>query len=258
MLTSATLSTGGDFKHFIRNLGFDAAATRTFLCESPFNYWEQGCFYLPEMPPPANNTDVHTRNVVEAAWPLIDAARGRTFLLCTSLAAVERAAQLLAVKLAANGRDYPLFVQNTAPKGALLQAFRKAGNGILIGSMSFWEGVDVRGDALSLVVIDKLPFASPDDPVSSGRSKFLKSIGRSPFMDMVLPDAVIALKQGAGRLIRSEKDRGMFMLCDTRVVEKGYGEIVLKSLPEFFRTRRLEKALKFFLQRDAYFSGLYR
>ena len=190
-------------------------------------------------------------------WPLIEAAGGRTFLLCTSLAAVDYAAELLRARLEANGNRYPLFVQGDRPKGALIEAFREAGNGILVGSMSFWEGVDVQGESLSLVVIDKLPFASPDDPISAAKSEWLRQKGVHPFVAMTLPSAVIALKQGAGRLIRSETDRGMFVLCDVRVTQKGYGKIVLASLPDFFRTRRREKALSFFLQPDRYREGLY-
>ena len=231
--------------------------TPAFSWPSPFNYWEQGCFYLPELPAPANNTKEHTQRVVECVWPLIEAAGGRTFLLCTSLAAVDYAAELLRARLEANGNRYPLFVQGDKPKGALIEAFREAGNGILVGSMSFWEGVDVQGESLSLVVIDKLPFASPDDPISAAKSEWLRQKGVHPFVAMTLPSAVIALKQGAGRLIRSETDRGMFVLCDVRVTQKGYGKIVLASLPDFFRTRRKEKALSFFLQPDRYREGLY-
>lgn len=256
IFTSATLSAGGDFKHFRGQLGLPEE-TPAFSWPSPFNYWEQGCFYLPELPAPANNTKEHTQRVVECVWPLIEAAGGRTFLLCTSLAAVDYAAELLRARLEANGNRYPLFVQGDKPKGALIEAFREAGNGILVGSMSFWEGVDVQGESLSLVVIDKLPFASPDDPISAAKSEWLRQKGVHPFAAMTLPSAVIALKQGAGRLIRSETDRGMFVLCDVRVTQKGYGKIVLASLPDFFRTRRREKALSFFLQPDRYREGLY-
>lgn len=256
IFTSATLSAGGDFRHFLGQLGLPEE-TPAFTWASPFNYWEQGCFYLPSLPAPANNTEEHTSRVIETVWPLIQAAGGRTFLLCTSLAAVKKAAELLSARLEANQSPYPLFVQGDRPKGALIEAFREAGNGILVGSMSFWEGVDVKGDSLSLVVIDKLPFASPDDPISAAKSEWLRSQGYHPFVSLVLPSAIIALKQGAGRLIRSETDRGMFVLCDVRAVEKNYGKTILQSLPDFFRTRRPEKALSFFLQPERYREGLY-
>ena len=256
VFTSATLSSGGDFSLFKKELGLPEGDAYTW--ESPFRYWEQGCFYLPLLPAPANNTLEHTGNVIEKAWPLINAAGGRTFVLCTSLAAVEEAARLLAKKLEANGSPYPLLVQGEQPKGALIEAFRAHGNAVLVGSMSFWEGVDVRGDALSLVVIDKIPFAPPTDPVAAARSKAIRDRGGNPFGELTLPEAVISLKQGAGRLIRSEDDRGMLMLCDPRIVEKRYGATVLKSLPDFFRTRREEKALEFFLSPGRFAEGLYR
>lgn len=257
VFTSATLSSGGDFTHFKTELGLDESC-EALTWESPFRYWEQGCFYLPKIPAPANNTLEHTRRVVDAVWPLIRAAGGRTFLLCTSLAAVEEAARCLVPKLEANGYPFPLLVQGTRPKMALIEEFRSAGNAILVGSMSFWEGVDVKGDALSLVVIDKIPFAPPNDPVSAARSEAIRERGGNPFFLMTLPEAVIALKQGAGRLIRSETDRGMLVLCDPRIVDKAYGKTVIKSLPDFFKTRREEKALEFFLAPDRYNDGLYR
>ena len=255
VFTSATLSSAGDFTHFAIETGVPEALTASW--ESPFNYWEQGCFYLPQLPPPLNTIE-HAGRVVDAAWPLVCAAKGRTFFLCTSLAAVEKVAEELKALLDHAGNPYPLFVQGDMPKGALIDAFREHGNAILVGSMSFWEGVDVRGEALSLVVIDKLPFTPPDDPVFEARSDALKKQGRSPFSLMQLPEAVIALKQGSGRLIRSESDRGVFMLCDSRVVEKSYGKTILKSLPDFFRTRSLEKALEFFRNPEAWKRSLYR
>ena len=225
--------------------------------ESPFVYWEQGCFYLPNLPAPANNTLEHAGRVVEAAWPLINAAGGRTFVLCTSLAAVNRAADLLEAKLKANRSPWPLLVQGEMPRATLIEEFRRRGNAILVGSMSFWEGVDVRGDALSLVVIDKIPFAPPDDPITTARCDAIRASGGNPFFEYSLPEAIIALKQGAGRLIRSETDRGVLMLCDSRVAEKPYGKRILKSLPDFYRTRRAEKAIEFFLNPTAYYEGLY-
>ena len=256
VFTSATLSCAGRFDLFKQRLGIGECVERTW--ESPFNYWEQGCFYLPQMPPPANNTAVHTHNVIEKVWPLINAAGGRTFVLCTSLAAVRAAADELQARLEANGNPYPLFVQGDGPKMRLIEEFRAHGNAVLVGSMSFWEGVDVKGEALSLVVIDKIPFAPPNDPVMMARSRAVEASGRRPFDEITLPEAVITLKQGAGRLIRSEGDRGMLVICDPRILNKGYGKVVRDSLPDFYCTRREEKALEFFLNPERFREGLYR
>ena len=256
VFTSATLSSAGRFDLFKQRLGIGECVERTW--ESPFNYWEQGCFYLPQMPPPANNTAVHTHNVIEKVWPLINAAGGRTFVLCTSLAAVRAAADELQARLEANGNPYPLFVQGDGPKMRLIEEFRAHGNAVLVGSMSFWEGGDVKGEALSLVVIDKIPFAPPNDPVMMARSRAVEASGRRPFDEITLPKAVITLKQGAGRLIRSEGDRGMLVICDPRILNKGYGKVVRDSLPDFYCTRREEKALEFFLNPERFREGLYR
>ena len=256
VFTSATLSSAGRFDLFKQRLGIGECVERTW--ESPFNYWEQGCFYLPQMPPPANNTAVHTHNVIEKVWPLINAAGGRTFVLCTSLAAVRAAADELQARLEANGNPYPLFVQGDGPKMRLIEEFRAHGNAVLVGSMSFWEGVDVAGDACRLVVIDKIPFAPPNDPVMMARSRAVEASGRRPFDEITLPEAVITLKQGAGRLIRSEGDRGMLVICDPRILNKGYGKVVRDSLPDFYCTRREEKALEFFLNPERFREGLYR
>lgn len=256
VFTSATLSSAGRFDLFKQRLGIGECVERTW--ESPFNYWEQGCFYLPQMPPPANNTAVHTHNVIEKVWPLINAAGGRTFVLCTSLAAVRAAADERQARLEANGNPYPLFVQGDGPKMRLIEEFRAHGNAVLVGSMSFWEGVDVKGEALSLVVIDKIPFAPPNDPVMMARSRAVEASGRRPFDEITLPEAVITLKQGAGRLIRSEGDRGMLVICDPRILNKGYGKVVRDSLPDFYCTRREEKALEFFLNPERFREGLYR
>lgn len=256
VFTSATLSSAGRFDLFKQRLGIGECVERTW--ESPFNYWEQGCFYLPQMPPPANNTAVHTHNVIEKVWPLINAAGGRTFVLCTSLAAVRAAADELQARLEANGNPYPLFVQGDGPQMRLIEEFRAHGNAVLVGSMSFWEGVDVKGEALSLVVIDKIPFAPPNDPVMMARSRAVEASGRRPFDEITLPEAVITLKQGAGRLIRSEGDRGMLVICDPRILNKGYGKVVRDSLPDFYCTRREEKALEFFLNPERFREGLYR
>ena len=266
LFTSATLSTGGkagaantaaDFGHYLREVGLSPEECRAEQWPSPFNYWEQGVFYLPDLPPPERNTIEHVERVVEAAWPLIVAAGGKTFFLCTSIAGMERAADLLEDKIKTNGLDYPLLVQNEMPRNALIEEFRRRGNAVLVGSMSFWEGVDVRGDALSLVVIDKIPFTPPDDPVTNARCEAIRASGKHPFFVHSVPEAVISLKQGAGRLIRSETDRGVFMLGDSRVLTKGYGKTVLASLPDFYKTRQLGKVLTFFADPERFREDLY-
>jgi ATP-dependent DNA helicase DinG len=167
-------------------------------------------------------------------------------MLCTTLRAVDRISAKLRDVIEARGWNYPLLVQGDASRTELLDRFRAYGNAILVGSQSFWEGVDVRGDALSLVVIDKLPFAPPDDPVLSARLDALTKKGLSPFAVHQLPQAVITLKQGAGRLIRAETDRGVLMICDTRLVDKPYGRRIWQSLPPFKRTREIEVVREFF------------
>jgi ATP-dependent DNA helicase DinG len=146
----------------------------------------------------------------------------------------------------AEASELPLLIQGTATRRALLDEFRRAGNAVLVGSVSFWEGIDVRGEALSLVVIDKLPFAPPDDPVVEARIRRLRAVGRNPFTEFQLPQAVTLLQQGVGRLIRDERDRGVLMILDDRLLAKSYGRIVLASLPPFARTRAEEEACAFF------------
>ena len=194
---------------------------------------------------PAPQSPQFTDAVVQTALPLIEAAGGRAFLLCTTLRAVQRASDLLYEAFAERGLELPLLVQGQASRTELLDRFRELGNAVLVGSQSFWEGVDVRGEALSLVIIDKLPFAPPDDPVLAARMEVLQKKGLSPFAVHQLPHAVITLKQGAGRLIRSESDRGVLVICDTRLVEKPYGRQIWQSLPPFKRTREAETVVHF-------------
>ena len=243
ILTSATLSVGGDFSHLKTRLGIDEADT---LCvDSPFDYPRQGVLYVPQGLP-APNTPAFTEAVVEAALPVLERSRGRAFILFTSLRALERARSLLFDAFRFRGWDYPLLVQGDAPKNELLARFQQAGNAVLLGSQSFWEGVDVPGDALSVVVIDKLPFQPPDDPVVAARIAHLEKNGGKPFMDYQLPHAAITLKQGAGRLIRTETDRGVLMICDTRLADKPYGRLLLNALPPMTRTRKLAVVERFF------------
>ena len=243
IFTSATLAVLGDFAHYRAEQGLSEAETGFW--ESPFNYPEQALLYAPSgLPDP--NAPEFTDRVVDAAWPVIKAAGGRAFFLCTSLRAMRRVHAELEDKLNAEGLDFPLRLQGEGSKTDLLDRFRKLGNAILVGSQSFWEGVDVRGDALSLVIIDKLPFAPPDDPVLSARIDEMKKQGRNAFMEYQLPRAVISVKQGAGRLIRDESDRGVLMICDPRLITKPYGKRVWRSLPPMRRTRSLNDVIAFF------------
>ncbi|WP_120291193.1 ATP-dependent DNA helicase [Paraburkholderia sp. BL23I1N1] len=243
IFTSATLSVRGDFTHYAAQMGLNAK--RSMTLPSPFDYSTQGLLYVPRnLPQPSSPT--FTDAVFDAALPAIEASGGGVFMLCTTLRAVDRISTKLRDTIEARGWDYPLLVQGDASRTELLERFRAYGNAILVGSQSFWEGVDVRGDALSLVVIDKLPFAPPDDPVLSARLDALTKKGLSPFAVHQLPQAVITLKQGAGRLIRAETDRGVLMICDTRLVDKPYGRRIWQSLPPFKRTREIEVVREFF------------
>ncbi|MCP4701606.1 MAG: ATP-dependent DNA helicase [Gammaproteobacteria bacterium] len=243
VFTSATLSVAGNFSHFCNELGVVDARTERW--ESPFDFSRSALFYVPQgMPEPRNSG--FTQATVNAALPILAASRGRAFLLFTSHRALQEAAELLENKKL----DFPLLVQGSMPRNELLAQFRTLGNAILLGTGSFWEGVDVRGEALSCVIIDKLPFASPGDPVMEARIKHMRNNGGNPFMDYQLPQAAIALKQGTGRLIRDVTDRGVLVLCDPRLVSKPYGRVFLDSLPPMPKTRRLEKVQAFFANDD--------
>ncbi|WP_253547347.1 ATP-dependent DNA helicase [Herbaspirillum rubrisubalbicans] len=248
IFTSATLAVKKDFNHYAAQMGLWNAPAQSW--PSPFNYGEQGILYVPQHLPQPNSFE-YTDAVIDAALPTIEAAGGRCFFLCTTLRAVNRAAERLRTEFAARGHDFPLFVQGEAGRTELLDRFRAAGNGVLIGSQSFWEGVDVRGDALSLVIIDKLPFSPPDDPVLAARISEMEKQGLNGFVHHQLPAAIINLKQGAGRLIRDEGDRGVLMICDPRIITKNYGRRIWQSLPPFKRTRELEVVQAFFREQDA-------
>ncbi|MEI5997722.1 ATP-dependent DNA helicase [Paraburkholderia bengalensis] len=243
VFTSATLSVRGDFTHYAAQMGLNSR--RSMTLPSPFDYGVQGLLYVPRnLPQPSS--PMFTDAVFDAALPAIEASGGGVFMLCTTLRAVDRIASKLRDVIESRGWNMPLLVQGDASRTELLDRFRSYGNAILVGSQSFWEGVDVRGDALSLVIIDKLPFAPPDDPVLSARLDALTKKGLSPFAVHQLPQAVITLKQGAGRLIRSETDRGVLMICDTRLVDKPYGRRIWQSLPPFKRTREIDVVREFF------------
>ncbi|UCV30460.1 ATP-dependent DNA helicase [Ferribacterium limneticum] len=246
IFTSATLAVQGKFHHYCAELGLGEPDSACW--HSPFDYDKQAILYAPlGMPDP--NAWNYTDAVVDAAWPAVKAANGGAFFLCTSLRAMRRTHELLKTKLEDENIDMPLLVQGEGSKNDLLQRFRHHGNSILVGSQSFWEGVDVRGEALSLVVIDKIPFAPPDDPVLSARIEQMKKEGRNAFMEYQLPRAVINVKQGAGRLIRDENDKGVLMMCDPRLISKPYGRRVWQSLPPMKRTRELQVVLDFFAHR---------
>jgi len=237
IFTSATLSVAGEFGHYARQLGLDDPVALSLA--SPFDYAHQALCFLPRGLPDPNTPD-YTERVVATAREVLVASRGRAFLLFTSHRALRRAAELLA------DLPFPLFVQGTAPRHQLLTEFRASGNGVLLGAASFWEGVDVAGEALSCVIIDKLPFAAPDDPVLEARLSALREAGGNPFVEWQIPAAVIALKQGAGRLIRDVADRGVLVLCDPRLTTRAYGKLFLRSLPPMPVTRDLAQVQAFF------------
>jgi ATP-dependent DNA helicase DinG len=244
IFTSATLAVGGSFAHFTRELGLEDAAARSW--PSPFAFEEQALLYVPRGLPANPNDSEYVDAVVDAAYPVLRASRGRAFLLFTSLRALRRARELLEARLFRDGDPYPLLVQGNGSRSELLARFRALGNAVLLGSQTFWEGVDVRGEALSLVVIDKLPFAPPDDPVLAARIEAVRARNGNPFTELQLPQAVLQLKQGAGRLIRDETDRGVLMLCDPRLTSKAYGRQILKSLPPMRLTKSLSDVEDFF------------
>ena len=241
VFTSATLSVGEGFGHIAARLGLESPTT--LLVPSPFDWPRQALCYLPTRMPQPSDRD-YTWAVIDAVRPVLQASGGRAFILFASHRALREAAELLREE-----GEWPLFVQGEAPRHELLQRFRESGNGVLLGAASFREGVDVAGAALSVVVIDKLPFAAPDDPVFEARLDAIRRAGGNPFRDEQLPQAVIALKQGVGRLIRSEHDRGVLVLCDPRLTQKSYGAVFLESLPPFASTRDPVDV-------DAFFEGI--
>jgi ATP-dependent DNA helicase DinG len=247
ILTSATLAVGRDFSLYQRDLGL--ADARTGSWDSPFDYGAQALLYVPRDLPQPNSRE-HTEAVIAAALPVLKASGGRAFLLFTTLRALEVARELLSAAIAREGLRWPLLVQGDGSRSELLSRFRELGNAVLLGSASFREGVDVPGDALSVVVLDKLPFAPPDDPLLAARLDHLRAAGGNPFFEVQVPQAAIALKQGAGRLIRTESDRGVLMICDPRLIDKGYGRRIWRSLPPMRRTRELADVEAFFQRRS--------
>ncbi len=248
VFTSATLSVGGNFAHFQKQLGLWDATTLRW--DSPFDYAQQGVLFVPKNLPLPNDA-LFNEKFVAALRPLVEISSGGVLVLCTTLRSVERIAELLQDELDAAGSDRVLLRQGESSRRVLLERFRSEKNAVLVGSASFWEGIDVPGDALTLVAIDKLPFAPPDDPVLEARLKLCRNEGGNPFMEYQVPEAAIALKQGAGRLIRSERDWGVLMVGDSRIVDKPYGKLLWRGLPPFARTRDPAQVLEFFNRKQA-------
>ena len=242
IFTSATLSVANNFTHFSKGLGLQDTESKSW--ESPFDFATQSLFYHPKGLPKPTESDF-TEKIVEFALPVLKASKGRAFFLFTSHRALKIAAQLLEDKI-----EYPLLVQGTRAKAVLLDQFKEQGNAILLATSSFWEGVDVRGDALSCVIIDKLPFASPGEPVLKARLDAMKLQGKNPFFEHQLPSAVIALRQGVGRLIRDVNDNGVLMVCDPRLLKRAYGQQFLDSVPAMKRTRIIEDVETFFQSQE--------
>ncbi|WP_273391655.1 ATP-dependent DNA helicase [Actinobacillus porcinus] len=237
IFTSATLEVGGSFRHFCERLGIENAEQK--VLQSPFNYPEQALLCVPRYLPSSNQTYTLTK-LAEMLLPIIEANKGRCFVLCTSYFMMRGLAEYFR-----EHSQLSILLQGETSKGKLLEQFVHEEHSVLVATSSFWEGVDVRGDALSLVIIDKLPFSSPDEPLLKARIEDCKLQGGEPFNDIQIPEAVIALKQGVGRLIRDVTDKGAVIICDSRLVNRAYGETFLKSLPNAKRTRDLGKVIEF-------------
>lgn len=243
VFTSATLTVNNSFEYFNQRLGLNKPAT--LQLESPFDFAQQALLCLPRyLPEPHERSMVDT--LTEITLKIVAANHGGSFILFTSHRMLQAVAKRLEGKM-----DRQLLVQGTTSKRDLIDAFTEAGDAVLLGTSSFWEGVDVAGNALRCVLIDKLPFASPDDPLLQARVEDCRRRGRDPFNEVQLPQAVLAMKQGAGRLVRSVNDEGVLIICDNRLVTRNYGQLFLSSLPPMGRTRSLEKALAFLSRKPA-------
>jgi ATP-dependent DNA helicase DinG len=237
VLTSATLAVNGAFSHFQSQTGFEPA--ETLLLDSPFDYANQAIMLLPKNLPEPNDFEFN-KAMFEYVTPIINAAKGGVFFLFTSHRSLQMAAHHFRNQL-----DRPIFVQGEQDRNQMLEAFRDAGNGLLLGAASFWEGVDVAGTSLSCVIIDKLPFAHPGEPVLKAKIDHINKNGGKAFFDFQVPKAIISLKQGAGRLIRGENDRGVLVICDRRITSKSYGQTFLNSLPDMKKTHERVDAIEF-------------
>jgi ATP-dependent DNA helicase DinG len=237
VFTSATLAVNERLEHFTQRLGLDNA--ESLILPSPFDYQNQALLCVPRFLPEPNQRGA-AKQLASMLLPVIEANEGRCFFLCTSYQMMRELAETFRETL-----TLPVLVQGETSKTKLLAQFTAAGNALLVATSSFWEGVDVRGDALSCVIIDKLPFTAPDDPLLKARIEDCRLKGGDPFNDVQLPEAVITLKQGVGRLIRDTDDRGILIICDNRLVMRPYGSVFLNSLPPAPRTRDLTKAIEF-------------
>ncbi|MCT8830578.1 ATP-dependent DNA helicase [Glaesserella parasuis] len=237
IFTSATLEVGGKFDHFCQRLGIENA--EQMVLQSPFDYAHQSLLCVPRYLPDTNKSHTLTE-LGQLLKPVIEANNGRCFLLCTSYFMMRGLADFLREQ-----SSLSVLLQGETSKSRLLEKFVAEPNSVLVATQSFWEGIDVRGDALSLVIIDKLPFTAPDEPLLKARMEDCKLQGGDPFNDIQIPEAVITLKQGVGRLIRDVTDRGAVIICDSRLVMRQYGSTFLKSLPPSKRTRDLAKVLTF-------------
>jgi ATP-dependent DNA helicase DinG len=248
IFVSATLAVDRSFDHFTESIGMPDA--RTLALGSPFDYPRNARLLVPRGCGDPSDPAFADR-LLQRCWPLLEGNGGRAFVLCTSLRMVERLAALLGERIASQDDPMTLLVQGVAPRAELLERFRLAARPVLVGSASFWEGVDVVGRQLSLVIIDKLPFAPPDDPVLRARIDAMRRRGGDPFREIQLPAAAMALKQGAGRLIRSESDRGLLVVCDERLVTRGYGRSLIRSMPPFGLLREVDQALDWLQETEA-------
>ncbi len=242
IFTSASLAVKADFNHFKNQLGLDNTATEVW--DSPFDYAQQTALYIPTDLPEPNDRNFFEQ-FIERTIELLKLSDGHAFVLFTSYQALNRAAKRLQDEV-----NYPIFVQGHAPRSEMLNRFRQTNNAVLLGTNSFWEGVDVKGDALSLVIIDKLPFASPDDPVLQARLNYLSKQGGKPFMEYQVPQAAIVLKQGVGRLIRDVNDSGVCVICDRRIVSKSYGKKLLSALPGMPVTHDMRDVADFYMRKQ--------
>ena len=237
IFTSATLTVAGKFNNFNHQLGL--SDVDSVIWPSPFDFEKQSLLYMPAIPVEPNHSD-YLSHIIQISREIITYSQGRTFLLFTSYRSLNIVADALA------DSDYPLMIQGRGSKTTLLDEFRRHGNAVLLGTNSFWEGVDVRGEALSCVLIDKIPFAAPDDPILQARLEYLKQRGGNPFTAIQIPSAVIQLKQGIGRLIRDPLDYGVLVLCDPRFLTKPYGKYFLRSLPPMPITQNKSEVEQFF------------
>jgi ATP-dependent DNA helicase DinG len=238
VLTSATLTSAGSFDFIRSRLGVERAAE--LIAGSNYNYREQSLLYLPpKMPDPRDAGFQHA--AAGEIVKILNASRGRAFVLCTSYSQMEALREMVEFKI-----DFPILMQGEGSRSGILDKFRSTQNAVLFATSSFWQGVDVRGEALSCVIIDKLPFAVPSDPVIGARQRYIDNHGGNSFNSYSVPAAIITLKQGLGRLIRSATDRGVLSILDPRIVAKGYGQQFLKSLPPSRITRKIEDVESFF------------